>query len=157
MKMSRDDIHGVVLEYVDLIENGKEDAEENLKALEVILDKLALARHFIDYNFDETNYPDEPRRDYAHLRELAQKRFPDFGFYNIPNYVTDNIVESEIHLGDALDDATDIAIDLYEVDWRWKNNSPDDALFHFEILYDGHWGTHLRELQFYIHHLKNKL
>lgn len=49
MQMSRDEIHKVVLEYLNLIENGKEDAEENLKALEIILDKLALAHWYVEY------------------------------------------------------------------------------------------------------------
>src|ERR1044072_1824427 len=156
MNMSRDDIYDVVLEYLDLVEKGKESAEDNLKALEVVLDKLALARHFIDYKFDETDYPDEPRKNYAHGRELVAKRFPEFGFYHIPNSVTDKVGEAEIMMGDAVDDVADIARDLSAVDWRWKKHSPDDALFHFEILYDGHWGDHLRDLQYYLHYFKNQ-
>ncbi len=157
MKMSRAEIHSTILEYLDLIENGKEDAEENLQVLEMILDKLALASHFIEYKFDKTDYPDEPRKNYAQLRELISKRFPNFGFYNIPSAVTDKVGEAEIYTGDALDDVTDIGIDMHEVAWRWENNSAEDALFHFEILYDSHWGNHLRNLQFYVHHLKNRL
>jgi hypothetical protein len=75
--MNRNDIHNAVLEYIDLIENGRGGAEENLRSLELVLDKLALAHNFIEYQFDNTDYPDAPRKDYKRLRKLAEARFPD--------------------------------------------------------------------------------
>jgi hypothetical protein len=63
MHISRNDIHQIILEYLDLIKNGRESIEENLNALEIVLDKLALVRHFVAYTFDENDYPDTPRID----------------------------------------------------------------------------------------------
>jgi hypothetical protein len=157
MQISREEIHSVILEYLDLVARGKRSDEENLNAMEIVLDQLALARRFVAYNFDEADYPDAPRKNYAELRELATKRFPECGFYNFASPITDQIGGAEILIGDAFDDIADIAKDLHEVTWRWEHNSPDDALFHFEILYDGHWGEHLRNLQIYLHYFKNRL
>ncbi len=48
--MSRDEIHEVVLEHLDLIENGTADFVESLIALERVLDQLALARYLLTIN-----------------------------------------------------------------------------------------------------------
>ena len=154
MHISRNDIHQIILEYLDLIKDGRESIEENLNALEIVLDKLALARHFVEYTFDGNDYSDSPRFDYSHLRELAAKQFPSLGYYNIPDTICEKVGETEIIIGDAIDDIADILGDLQELIWRWENNSPDDALFHFEITYDSHWGMHLRDLQHYLYHLR---
>jgi hypothetical protein len=148
--MNRDDIQNAVLEYLDLIENGKASVAENLQALELVLDKLALAHNFIDFQFDKADHPEAPREDYNRLRQLAERRFPDFGHYNMPDCITDKIAESGIVVGDAIDDVADIARDMHEIRWCWEHNSPDDALWHFQFGYESHWGEHLRSLQLYI-------
>lgn len=108
MRMNPHDIHNAVLEYLDLIEKGKGDAEENLQALELSLDKLALAHNFIEYQFDATHHPKAPGQDYERLRKLAEARFPDFGYYNTPVCITEKIAESEMSVGDPIDDVADI-------------------------------------------------
>jgi Domain of unknown function (DUF5063) len=150
MHMKRNDIYNAVHEYLDLIENGRTNAEENLQALELILDKLALAHNFINFLFDETDYPEAPREDYMRLRQLAERRFPNFGYYNMPACITDKIAESGILVGDAIDDVADIARDMHEVAWCWEHTSPEDALWRFQFGYESHWGEHLRSLQLYI-------
>src|SRR4051812_6160488 len=128
MQMNRDDIHNAVLEYLDLVENGKGSKEENLQALELVLDKLALAHNFIEYQFDNTDHPDAPREDYERLRKLAEARFQGFGYYNTPANMTEKIARSEMCVGDAIDDVADIARDMYQIAWCWNNTSPEDAL-----------------------------
>lgn len=150
MYMNREDIHNAVLEYIDLIENNRGTVEENLLALEVVLDKLALAHNFIDFQFDAADHREAPREDYKRLRQLAEARFPGFGYYNLPGSITENIAESTMVVGDALDDVADIAVDLHEIAWCWDNNSPEDALWHFQFGYESHWGEHLRSLRLYI-------
>jgi hypothetical protein len=148
--MNRDDIQSAVREYLDLIENGQAGAAENLQALELVLDKLALAHNFIDFQFDQAGYPEAPREDYKRLRQLAEIRFPDLGYYNMADRITDKIAESGNAVGDAIDDVADIAQDMHEISWRWEHNSPEDALWHFQFGYESHWGEHLRCLQLYI-------
>src|ERR1043165_2032699 len=74
--MNRNDIHNAVLEYLDLIENGRAGPEENLQSLELVLDKLALAHNFIDFQFDEKGYSEAQAIDYNRLRQLAGRLFP---------------------------------------------------------------------------------
>jgi Domain of unknown function (DUF5063) len=150
MLMNCNNIYNAVLEYLDLIENGRARAEENLQALELVLDKLALAHNFIGFQFDEKDYPEAPAKDYNRLRQLAERRFPDFGHYNMPACITEKIAQSEIVVGDAIDDVADIARDMYKIAWCWKHTSPEDALWHFQFGYESHWGEHLRCLQLYI-------
>jgi Domain of unknown function (DUF5063) len=157
MIMTREDIRHAVLEYLDLIENGSTSFEENLKSLELALDKLALAHNFIDFQFDEIDYPENPAQDYKRLRQLAEQRFPDFGYYNMPDCVTDKIAGSAIIVGDAFDDVADIALDMHEIAWCWAHTSPENALWHFQFGYESHWGDHLRCLQIYILRAKKGL
>jgi hypothetical protein len=156
MQVSREDIHNAILEYLDLIKIGGKTAEENLQALEMVLDKLALAYHYADCEFDETNYPNA-RRYSKKWYKLAGKRFPDFGFYNVPYSVIEQLVESELMVGDAIDDLADIATDLEAVDWCWKQTSIDNALWHFRFGFKAHWGEHLRHLQFFMHAYQENL
>jgi hypothetical protein len=115
MQISREEIRSIILESFDLLTNGKESAEENISSLEIVLDELALARRFVAYKFDEADYPNASREDYAHLRELASKRLPEFDYYNIASSITEKVGEAEIHIGDAIDDVADITRDLREV------------------------------------------
>lgn len=58
MQVNHECTHNAVIEYLELIENGKGSTEENLRALELALDKLATAHNFIEYQFDNSDYPD---------------------------------------------------------------------------------------------------
>jgi Domain of unknown function (DUF5063) len=73
--------------------------------------------------------------------------FPELGYYNTPSSITQHIAEAEIDVGDAIDDITDIAIELYDVLWRFDHTSADDALWYFSNSYFTHWEQHLRQLQ----------
>ena len=69
--MTRTEIHATILNFIDVIEGNyaAEDREENLT---LALDRLALAYHFSDYRFDETDYPDAPEQDYDILRDVVE-------------------------------------------------------------------------------------
>lgn len=156
--MKRNDIHNAVLDYLDLVENGRASPEASLQALELALDRLGLAHNFIDFQFDQKEYPEAPKSDYTRLRQLAEKRFPDFGYYNMPESISDQIAESGVVIGDAIDDdVADIARDMQEIAWRWQHTSAEDALWHFQFGYESHWGEHLRCLQLYILAVKRGL
>jgi hypothetical protein len=44
--------------------------------------------------------------------------FPELGYYNTPSSITQQIAEAKIEVGDAIDEITNIAIELYDVLWR---------------------------------------
>ncbi|HKP62750.1 MAG TPA: hypothetical protein VJV78_38705 [Polyangiales bacterium] len=123
------------------------DAEQRLG---LVLDQLALAQHFVEYDFDSKEHGEAPRRDYDELRRLAAQAFPDFGYYNVALPLLEEIGNAQCGVGDAIDDLADIARDLYDVAWRWSNTSVDDALFHFQHGFRAHWRDHVRGLQLYL-------
>lgn len=148
--MQPSDIRSLVRRYLSIFEGGDRNPEEDVKLLPVLLDQLACAQHVVRVTFDPADYPDSPRRDQAELRAVVSRRFPDFGFYNVPEFVTKDIAESKCLVADAIDDLLDICNDLLDVEWRWSNTSEADALWHFENSYSSHWQGHLRGLQFYL-------
>jgi len=154
--MNNDMARKAVYDYLALIENPPGNEAEDLQALELALDQLALAYHFCTYEFED-GHPAPPDRNYAHFRELAVQHFPNFGYYNVPSVITDKIIQAEMYVGDAIDDVSEIAGDLKQVAWAWENTSENDAIWHFRFGFDSHWGTHLRNLQGYVHAFKNRL
>ncbi len=102
--MERSEIRAAIREFLDLIENGASSVSENEARLPLMLDRLALAQNFISFTFDDTEHPEPPDRDQTKLRALVSRRFPNYGYYNIPEVVTEKIGESACVVGDAIDD-----------------------------------------------------
>ncbi len=155
MKIDHQEIHSSVLDFLELLKN--ESSNNSIESLEFALDKLAMIYHFIgEIPDDEKEYSESPIRDYSKWRDIIAKHFPKFGFYNIPSTISENIGEAELHTGDAIDDLDDIANELSDFVWRWKNNSENNALWHLRYSYKTHWGSHLRNLQMYLHAIKTE-
>ncbi|MFN0278247.1 MAG: DUF5063 domain-containing protein [Pyrinomonadaceae bacterium] len=148
--MTCDEIRSAISDYLSLIEGKIESHDEREKSLILALDRLALAYHFSESNFDEKDYPDAPRGDYETLYHTSGDVFPNYGYYNVVADVSVNIAETSVLVGDAIDDLADIALDMFEVIWLWENTSTENALWQFRGGYENHWGEHLRNLQLYI-------
>jgi hypothetical protein len=134
---------------LDLV-NVEEAAVDSERPLALALDRLALAYHFADAPFDETQYPDPARADYQALYERIKVRFPRLGYYDDKIGLVE---KSERSIGDAAEDLADIAVDLQDVLLRRQANGERDALWHFRFGFETHWGRHLRCLQLYLHEL----
>ena len=147
MPVSPNEVKDAIAEFIALIEDDAISAEDRIRRLRRSLDRLALLQHDVSYTFDDRDYPDTPRQDYNALREVVSARFPELGYYNIPHPVTQQIAEAEVQVGDAIDDISDIARELYDVAWRWTHTSVADALWYFSNSYSTHWEEHLRDLQ----------
>ena len=93
-----------------------------------------------------------PRLDPKKLRAQVAARFPNYGLYRAPGVEP----EDEFLLGDAIDDLGDIAIDLAEVAWLWENAGESAALWQFFFGFESHWGSHLRNLQWYVHEMARR-
>src|SRR2546428_5202377 len=104
--MTKEEIYKTITDFLDLIFNGKGSIEENEKELLFLLDKIAVAYHYSEYEFDNTEYPEPPAKDYSQMRNIVSERFLNFGFYNLPESFTTNITETGIMIGDAIDDIT---------------------------------------------------
>lgn len=139
--------------FLETIDSQIREGAENLEHLHSALDQLLHSAHFVSFNFDETEHPDPPSIAYSDLRKQIEAAFPSLGFYNTAADVSDNIGETTIAIGDAVDDLTDIVKDLKGIEWRSKHTSSSDALFYFQLGYRAHWGRHARDLSLYIHDL----
>jgi hypothetical protein len=73
---------------------------------------------------------------FGQVREPIAKAFPEL---DTPPDTTN-----------AIDHLTHIAMDLRELLARARE-SEADALFNFRLLFESHWGHHLRELQLLLH------
>ena len=117
-----------------------------IAALARSLDELAIAYYSTPPGLpdEDASDPPEPALTYASIGA----RFPELGFYGVasPAELTGSVM-----LGDAIDDVLDIARDLSEVIWRFENVGSDDANWHFRLLFQCHWGVHLRDLARYLH------
>jgi hypothetical protein len=153
MPASLEEIRDAIGEFIALIEGGAIPAEECMQRLRRSLDRLALLQHDVSYTSEERELPEPPDRNYDDMRRIVSAHFPELGYYNIPSSVTQHIAETDLEVGDAIDDITDIALELYEVLWRFDHTSADDALWYFEFSYSAHWEWHLRGLQFCLQYL----
>lgn len=148
--MERQEIRDAIRGFLGLLESHDGSVADNERRLAEVLDRLALAQSYASYSFDETDYPDPPDQSHDDLLALVSTRFPNYGYYNVADPITQNIGEADCIVGDAVDDLADIARDLYDVEWCWSNTSEEDALWHFQNLFTFHWRRHLRSLQLYL-------
>jgi len=99
----------------------------------------------IEYEFDETDYPDFDDEKYPNIRQNVESNFKDFGFYKMVLEIND-MANEEIGIGDAVDDLSDIIKDLLEVKWRIENNSLNDGIWFFNFIFNAHTEEHLINL-----------
>jgi hypothetical protein len=143
-----DTLRGTIQRYVDLVERSRASIAENEQALRLLLDQLALATH-ISGPTDPATDREAPRREYKAVRAEVAPRFPNYGLYRLAGTEPDD----SFLVGDAIDDITDIALDLSRVLWLWENSGEADAMWDFHFNFRTHWGSHLRGLQWYLHEL----
>ncbi len=102
------------------------------------------------FEFDQTDYDDEPNFDYKQILKNVKSNFPSFGWYSTIIDITQVEPNVKTGIGDALDDLTDIIKDLLAVKWRMENTSEMDALWHFEFSMRTHSEQHLLDLLKYL-------
>ena len=107
----------------------------------------------IEFEFDETDFPDYEKGKYPNIRKNVESNFKDFGLYKTVIDINniDNLKENSI--SDAVDDLTDIIIDLLEIKWRIETNSLEDGLWYFELIFYSHTQQHILNL---LNFIKNK-
>lgn len=115
------------------------------KLLEKNLIKIYNLYFDIHYEYDDKEYPDFDKTQFPDINYNIKSNFKEFGFYKT---ILDfkNIDNAEIGLGDAIDDLSDIILDLLEIKWRIENNSLNDGLWFFEIIFPFHTQQHILNL-----------
>ena len=125
--------------------------EAETKELLKQLDQLTVLIYLVDFEFDDNDYLDSPSYDTELIATKVRKRFPRLSYYNCVSNISDISTDTEAVIGDAMDDLIDIIVDLKTVLWCYENTSEADALWNFKNSYQCHWGSHLRNLQLYLH------
>ncbi|MGJ8641645.1 MAG: DUF5063 domain-containing protein [Opitutaceae bacterium] len=154
--MDRNEIKACLDRLIQFVDSGAKSSEDRDGDLVKLLDALSYAYHFLDFTFDDTDYPEYEREDQVEVRKRIGLMFPEYGYYNVPENLRDEIAESSVIVGDAIDDIHDIYQELKEVQWCWEHTSVEDALWHFENNYRMHWEEHVRNLQVYLHHYRTR-
>lgn len=131
--------------FLDVVWSGEQPTEADLLAA---LDRLVLAYHGTPDAVPSDADLEAPRCSQPALYKEVASRFPDFGLYPVSD-PTAPISEAGM-TGDAIDDLTDLTMDMREVVWLAENIGADDAHWSLRLLYF-HWGRHARELALYLH------
>ena len=109
----------------------------------------------LEPSFDERLYEEVERLDYGLVYAHVKVNFPEFHDYKQLDQFLDPYQKPEILTGDAIDDLSDLIIDLSEVAWRLQNTSLDDALWYFNTLMRIHSEEHVLNLLRYLKALEN--
>jgi len=104
----------------------------------------------LNSNFDEQLYEEVERLDYAEVYAYVKVNFPEFGWYRSSAISLKTDQNPELLVEDAVDDLTDLIIDLSEVAWRLENTSLNDGLWYFNTLMKIHSEAHLLNLLSYL-------
>lgn len=145
----------LIEKFIKFVDESSKQSPDREKSLLALLDSLGASMASISYEFDDRDYPDPPEKNKKKLRERISSNFSEYGYYNCAEDISVKISETNIVVGDAIDDILDIYIEISKVSWRLDNTSIDDALWHYDNMYWSHWGYHLRNLQLYVFNLKN--
>jgi hypothetical protein len=119
----------------------------SMEALARCLDELALSYHDALVG-EPSESDDEPPSEIDTTHADIAARFPDLGYYGTVFGID---IPGEAIVGDAIDDILDITNDLKEVLWRFDRFGADDANWYFRMLFQIHWGEHLRDLAGYLY------
>lgn len=120
------------------------------KLLEKNLIKIYSLYFEIQYEYDDTDYPDFDKTQFPNIIENIKSNFNDFGFYKTVLDINDIDNHTDIGLGDAIDDLSDITLDLLEIKWRIENNSLNNGLWYFEIIFPFHTQQHMLDILNYM-------
>ena len=118
--------------------------------LEKSLVKIYSLYFDITYEFDETDFPEFDNQKLPNIRENIENNFPDFGIYKTVIDFSDVDNKIEDGIGDAIDDLTDITLDLLEIKWRVETNSLADGLWYFQLIFYSHTQQHILNLLNYM-------
>lgn len=104
----------------------------------------------IQYEYDNSDFEEYDGIKYVDIRKNIESNFPDFGYYTIALDLMDINNKDNMALGDAIDDLSDIILDLLQIKWRMENNSQNNGLWYFELIFSGHTQQHIIDLLNYL-------
>lgn len=149
------ELRKIIAQITEFGINPKVELTEKTDILEKLLVGIYSEFLNVEFQFDETDYEEEPDFDYNEVKQNVNSNFPDLDYYSMVLDLNKIQPNSEIGIVDALDDLTDIIKDLLVVKWKMENTSEMDALWEFEFSMRTHSEQHLINLLKFIKE-KNK-
>lgn len=125
------------------------NVDDNPLQLEMQLVKLYNLYFILPDLSDEKDYSDPPPFPIS-LIEIIKLNFPNFGYYNVCMNPKGPLTQYENGIGDAIDDIRDILRELWDIDYYFKNTSPENAVFYFKLAFYSHLRLHIKNLFLYL-------
>ena len=124
---------------------------ERDKFLEKLLIKIYSLYFELIFEDDKNSYADYDKSELTNIRQNVESNFSNFGFYKTILAIEDiDNLDDVCAMGDAIEDLSDIISDLLEVKWRIENNSLDDGLWFFQLIFYAHTQQHIINLLNYM-------
>ena len=125
------------------------------KEKEIVLEKNLIKIYClyfeINYEFDDRDYADYDKTELKIIQNNIKSNFEKYGFYKTAIGTINEIDNlTKCGIGDAIDDLTDIIFDLSEIKWRIENNSENDGLWFFKLIFKTHTQQHILDLLNYM-------
>lgn len=114
--------------------------------LEVSLVEIYNFYFEVESVFDATDYPYFDNSMPPDIKANLISNIPKFGWYKTVSDITNFDNKDDILTGDAIDDLSDIIIDLLETKWRIENNSYNDGIWLFNLDFETHTKQHILDL-----------
>ena len=99
--MDNADIKKLIDDFIEFIDAGSRQPIALERSLMLLLDSLGLSQAYINFKFDDNDYPDPPDEAENSIRERICNNFQDYGYYNCTEEIEDKIAETDIIVGDA--------------------------------------------------------
>ncbi|WP_338790480.1 hypothetical protein [Bernardetia sp. MNP-M8] len=135
--------------------NPKVECEDKILELKKLL--VEIYAHYLNSNSSQLEEDDKddneiepPNFDYKETRKIVESNFPNLGWYSTTIEINETWKESNLAIGDAIDDLTDIIIDMLKVKWYFENTNVEEALWYFELFMRSHAEQHLVDLLKYL-------
>ena len=148
--MQNGELKNLVDQFLYLVEVGSGSTAADESELAHLLDRLALAmRHRVSPEEPEAP-PEIPARNFDVLRKVAASRFPDYGAYNRPASLTEDIGRTQLEVASAIDDIATLADHLHVVAWLWRKASWEVGCWYLGESHRASWAEPMRALQLYL-------
>ena len=153
---SYSDFYNILTNFSELVTSTSLDFEHRLSNLEIIVSQIVLHCANFEPEFDDLDYPEVPNSICMGNRNIINKLFPEFGYYNICENVVDSTQTEKLLIGDVIDDILDVFNGSAEFLWRYENHSKKDAYWTFHYDYKTHLNEHLVGIQYYMFYYKRE-
>ena len=148
--MKNDELKNLVDEFLYLVEVGSGSLRADESELAHLLDRLALATRYCLAPEDPRPRLEIPERNFEVLRKVAASRFPNYGAYNRPASLAQDLGHSPLEVVRAVDDIAAVADHLHVVAWLWRRHGWEAGLGYLEESRRDCWGPAMRALQLYL-------